>query len=87
MVVKSLNNFLGVPHHQKKLMENLCTMNTKNKIENIECKFGKFWPNLEKFTKLSKPQILEILEIIIFITNLGKKSFLDKFIKLLKPQK
>jgi hypothetical protein len=33
----------------------------------------KFDQNLEKFAKLSKPQILEILEIIFFNKNSGKK--------------
>jgi hypothetical protein len=53
-------------------------MNTKNEIENkwktysANLKF--FDQNLEKFTKLSKPQIFEMLEIIFFITNSGKKE-------------
>jgi hypothetical protein len=59
-------------------MANLCIANTKNKIENkwetYSANLEKFGQNLEKFTKLSKPQILEILDIIFLITNSGKRE-------------
>jgi len=92
MVVKSLKNFLGAPHHHKKLMAHLCTMNTKNEIEKtIEKHVVQIWKNLTKTWK-SSPNSLNhkfwIFGIFFFITNFFLKGiFLDKFIKLLQPQK
>jgi len=79
MVVKSLKNFLGAPHHHKKLMAHLCTMNTKNEIEKTNEKHVvQIWKNLTKTWK-SSPNSLNhkfwIFGIFFSLQFFFKKEF------------